>query len=989
MEDPAEYYKKCAQALTDQSESLEAARQNGLPGAKLSQKRPAQVETEPGVKQARLEHSAVLADLKYPREVQLVRLLGSRADEVESLVQEVARKHPKLISQQVPRHMRRRAVSHDKRRLPKRLKEKLPNEPDPPKGKRPSRKHRRRPRNLLAEYARRQRRHVWLETHVWHAKRFKMADLWGYRVPLHPCDKGIRAAYRGSVRHVLLHDLSYYNCIELIGDAKHLAEKLSLITSSDAGLTFKARLYLSGTQEGSAVLYHRGMYPYGAIGPVRFMWRPVQPGKVESGSQSNSQARPGAFRKGSDKAWSLSTVQTTTSESGSQERDGTDLGVDSQVKSQGECRVEDSRQLWLWVHPSIHEEVCKELTVIFELQKVDSGCGAVAGETIADGISDLSRTSAIEEKCKPKLGETAVASEPGSLVCGDKWAPSEMKREAGSRSSEGLQTGDAAVRKRARLKKNQKQRRQKAKEKEVSEDIAEKSFERVPIYANGSVSMVLLKDNLVRFSLTGPLASAVVFDALVPVSSADVSGRRANFQEGGNAVGRKGDRNVTWERVRHGCLQSNSALPRGCVLGQTVRDPRILLPQRKAKLTGDGGATMEEPEGGIRRPLAVSASDSAVWDPAARDRVSLDKMPEWKLNQLRSQNSVPGVPPDLGDKESRIPILLVRKGGSESNPGFGSGWDVVLPSHWARPFWTALVYRGARAAGLRELCSLALEAGCPCFPFDHPDTRATREHEEASRRELMAKHLRYPPDKRPSFQKLGIPCPFFFPWKELVQQWAATVHAPQDVAEKEQSFFVLRSRKATRRLAALLAEENKGRKQPAGYAQTLEAIRGIRSAAAESRVDLSRALACVRVSCHSKGVPKRFDSLCIPNAEDLAMRAELPSDAGPCEGLHKVPWNRKNAEKKRKRPTSEELLARPAVGDVVHCCSRRLIGCVVSGDYCFSAAAGRGIGYCSVLGLLELVQESARQGTRPLVLFRHQHSLQYRFASLQVVVNEG
>lgn len=78
-------------------------------------------------------------------------------------------------------------------------------QPDPPKGKRPSRKHRRRPRNLLAEYARRKRRHVWLETHIWHAKRFKMAELWGYKVPLHPCDKGIRAAYRGSAHHVLLH----------------------------------------------------------------------------------------------------------------------------------------------------------------------------------------------------------------------------------------------------------------------------------------------------------------------------------------------------------------------------------------------------------------------------------------------------------------------------------------------------------------------------------------------------------------------------------------------------------------------------------------------------------------------------------------------------------------------------------------------------------------------------------------------------------------
>lgn len=66
------------------------------------------------------------------------------------------------------------------------------------KHKRPSRRHRRRPKNLLEEYQRRQRKHVWLETHIWHAKRFKMEDRWGYRLPLHSTDKGIKASYRAT-----------------------------------------------------------------------------------------------------------------------------------------------------------------------------------------------------------------------------------------------------------------------------------------------------------------------------------------------------------------------------------------------------------------------------------------------------------------------------------------------------------------------------------------------------------------------------------------------------------------------------------------------------------------------------------------------------------------------------------------------------------------------------------------------------------------------
>ena len=59
-----------------------------------------------------------------------------------------------------------------------------------------SRKQRRKTRNLREEYARRQRNHVWLETHIWHAKRMHMTDYHGYRVAKRAADKGVRQAYR-------------------------------------------------------------------------------------------------------------------------------------------------------------------------------------------------------------------------------------------------------------------------------------------------------------------------------------------------------------------------------------------------------------------------------------------------------------------------------------------------------------------------------------------------------------------------------------------------------------------------------------------------------------------------------------------------------------------------------------------------------------------------------------------------------------------------
>jgi ribonuclease P/MRP protein subunit POP1 len=36
----------------------------------------------------------------------------------------------------------------------------------------------------------------WIETHVWHAKRFRIEERYGFKVPVKCFDKSERAAYR-------------------------------------------------------------------------------------------------------------------------------------------------------------------------------------------------------------------------------------------------------------------------------------------------------------------------------------------------------------------------------------------------------------------------------------------------------------------------------------------------------------------------------------------------------------------------------------------------------------------------------------------------------------------------------------------------------------------------------------------------------------------------------------------------------------------------
>ena len=53
---------------------------------------------------------------------------------------------------------------------------------DPDARHQPNRRKRRRPKNMLQAHVRRQLKHRWLETHVWHAKRMHMRNLWGFRL---------------------------------------------------------------------------------------------------------------------------------------------------------------------------------------------------------------------------------------------------------------------------------------------------------------------------------------------------------------------------------------------------------------------------------------------------------------------------------------------------------------------------------------------------------------------------------------------------------------------------------------------------------------------------------------------------------------------------------------------------------------------------------------------------------------------------------------
>ncbi|KAL6079793.1 hypothetical protein STEG23_035498 [Scotinomys teguina] len=217
---------------------------------------------------------------EIPKYITASTFAQARAAEISAMLKAVAqRSSNSLVFQTLPRHMRRRAMSHNVKRLPRRLQEMAKKEAEKvahqkkEQSKNKCHKARRCHVNRTLEFNRRQKKNIWLETHIWHAKRFHMVKRWGYCLGERPTSKSHRACYRAMTNLCLLQDLSYYCCLELKGREDEILKALSQMCSTDTGLTFAAVHCLSGKRQGSLVLYRANKYPREMLGPVTFIWK--------------------------------------------------------------------------------------------------------------------------------------------------------------------------------------------------------------------------------------------------------------------------------------------------------------------------------------------------------------------------------------------------------------------------------------------------------------------------------------------------------------------------------------------------------------------------------------------------------------------------------------------------------------------------------------------------------------------------------------------
>ncbi|KAJ7644080.1 ribonucleases P/MRP protein subunit POP1-domain-containing protein [Roridomyces roridus] len=227
--------------------------------------------------------------------IDVERFTEARAFEIDAMhkaMKSASASSTQRVWQTLPRHLRRRAASHDVRRVPLRLRDRARQEMNAVKIKAPARLMSKRGKDKRLSrtetFLKRQRDKSWLETHIWHAKRMRMENMWGYRLAVTPTEKAFRPSHRASVHGAILHDASYQSIIQVSGPEKILRNVLDGCCDLQ-GPGPGAMRYVAGSRTLDTHIYLPGGYPFGLIGPATIFWKSVaKDGSVPDGASKKS-----------------------------------------------------------------------------------------------------------------------------------------------------------------------------------------------------------------------------------------------------------------------------------------------------------------------------------------------------------------------------------------------------------------------------------------------------------------------------------------------------------------------------------------------------------------------------------------------------------------------------------------------------------------------------------------------------------------------------
>ena len=276
--------------------------------------------------------------------------------------------------------------------------------------------------------------------------------------------------------------------------------------------------------------------------------------------------------------------------------------------------------------------------------------------------------------------------------------------------------------------------------------------------------------------------------------------------------------------------------------------------------------------------------------------------------------------------------------------------------------------------------------------------------------------FRYPPNKRPNYQKLGIEEPFGCSWQNTVDQWSRVVldviksldeipgmmepkkssnseedtqtnstpnasFAKASVVEKGDigDFYILRDRQLLWTIKDLCLDYklHGSKKTSTASVNVSEKRHELLTFLIENH---SKAIIPISFLCVRRGEITDNALISIPLAEDIKNLNSDVEYGGPLEPAH--------------RGLKASF---PAIADTVKInrnhvkniglCTRWTIGRVTSGRYSLSCGKSAGIGFVSIAGLVLLFLMQNSDEDRSLMLVRNMSSKQYRFARMDLIMS--
>ncbi|KAJ1976511.1 Ribonucleases P/MRP protein subunit pop1 [Dimargaris verticillata] len=502
-----------------------------------------------------------------------------------------------------------------------------------------------------------------------------------------------------------------------------------------------------------------------------------------------------------------------------------------------------------------------------------------------------------------------------------------------------------------------------------------------------------------------------------------------------------------WQGIT--ALRSTASLPAGAVLGLNIQDPRLTFPhkvsvehitQRQAEL---GTATIS-PSWMTRWPRSVALSP--LWDPQVRQALATNKAPEHALNQRRQDNLIPGTKLAFTANDAVLPVLLFQR----RTPGvtldttfkeFTDGWSLIVPGGWGNDLWKCFAFAGARMGGQRDLRSHYFEAGLTQYPFDFAGTHGFVVEQLETKQSLQSAYEKKPPAKRPNYKKQGLATPFEAPLASLISNGpeqspvasgdTMSVDAPEPSAGDAaplvspvgpfNEYFVVRGQP----LVQLVQKACQRRTKVETTATPVELLNQLRQrllvcikvsleqhvtvspstaepantppcyqlgptlAHIEARLDLSRALVRVKLTCVFRGTPEAncaiyeapeeiffYQQTRVQSAkaqqswlesQQLTPASAITSGVGPTVSR---PRNELNLSLLATIDLMSELKSYQCADVKGFDHDQLVIGYTVAGRYSLHHGKGIGMGYCSLARIVTLAQKGHRSGARLFVMLR-------------------